>query len=777
MPDNEKILIVDDEPRMCDSLKELLSTQGYDITTCCNGHDALVSLAEGSVDLVLLDIVMDRMNGFQLMEKMACQCMDIPVIVMTGNASTASAVEALRKGAFDYLRKPFEPEELFISAKNALNQRGLRTDNHRVTKKLKESEKRFLRFAENAKDVLYRMSLPDGRYEYVSPASIDLFGYTPEEFYESPLLIQKVIHPDCGDYFKEQWAALVSGILPPFYEYQIVHKSGEKRWLHQRNALIRDENGRPVAIEGIISDITERKRVEEALTASENKYRKLVETISDVIYEIDEKGTITYVSPVGLEIWKKDPSEIIGRNFIDLVHPEDRDRLITRFEGLKRQVLGPETYRFVNEAGDVYWVRSLSTPVMENGIFKGARGILSDITAQKLEEEKRLKLEKRLQQAQKAESLGRMAGAIAHQFNNQLAVIMGNLELVLDDSALSDVFLNPLTQAMTAAHKAAGVSGLMLTYLGQTIARKEPMDVCEVCRLSLPLLRAVLPKRILLDTHFASPGPMINGAVNQIQQILTHLVTNAQEAVGDGLGAIELNVKTVLASQIPAGFCFPAGWQPRDKEYACMEVADAGCGIAEKDIDKIFDPFFTSKFTGRGLGLPVVLGIVKAHHGAMAVESAPGRGAVFRVYLPLLAEAGDHPRKTPPATPGIEGWGTALLIEDEDPVRKMEAIMLTRLGVRVLEAKSGEEAVAVFRRHRHQIRWVLCDLTMPGMTGWETITALRTLSPDLPVVLASGYDEGQVMADDHPHRPDAFLHKPFFLKELGAAIRQALAKK
>jgi CheY-like chemotaxis protein len=307
----------------------------------------------------------------------------------------------------------------------------------------------------------------------------------------------------------------------------------------------------------------------------------------------------------------------------------------------------------------------------------------------------------------------------------------------------------------------------------------------ETCRKSLTLLQAAIPKGVTLKAEFPSLGPIIRADTDQIQQVLTNLITNAWESISDNRGAIGLTVKTVSLADIPASKRFPIDWQPKEIVYACMEVSDTGCGISNKDVEKLFDPFFTTKFTGRGLDLPVVMGIVKAHGGGVTVESEPGRGSVFRVFLPVSTK--ELPcRRELPAIPGalqtgkaeklskIEGGGAVLLIEDEKQVRNMANIMLTRLGYTVLEAKDGVEAVEIFQQHQDDIRCVLSDLLMPGMDGWETLTALRKLSPDIPVILSSGYDETHVMTDEHPERPNAFLGKPYQLKVLRETINRVL---
>ena len=367
-----------------------------------------------------------------------------------------------------------------------------------------------------------------------------------------------------------------------------------------------------------------------------------------------------------------------------------------------------------------------------------------------------------------------MAGAIAHHFNNYLMAVTGNLELAMVDMKRSARPFENLSQALQAARQAAELSSLMLTYIGQTPGKREPLDLSEICLQCLPLLRAAMPKDVALETICPPPVPVVNANANEIQRILANLVFNAWEASRDGRSAIRVAVKTVSRADLPKWRRFPLDWRPDDNAYACLEVVDEGCGIADEDVEQLFDPFFSSKFIGRGLGLAVVLGIVRAHHGAIAVESEPGRGSTFRVFLPLAAY--DVPRRPDQTAkpPAIVAGGTVLLVEDEQMVRKIVATMLTRLGFTVLEAADGVEAVEVFRDHKDEVRCVLCDLTMPRMNGWQTLTALRRLAPGIPVILASGYEEASVMAGAHAELPQAFLGKPYRLKGLRDAIARAL---
>jgi CheY-like chemotaxis protein len=283
-----------------------------------------------------------------------------------------------------------------------------------------------------------------------------------------------------------------------------------------------------------------------------------------------------------------------------------------------------------------------------------------------------------------------------------------------------------------------------------------------------------LPTTVTFASECPDPGPVISADANQIQEILSCLIANAQEALGDAKGSIRFAIGIHPAAEIPAVHRFPVDWQPRAQAYASMEVADDGSGIPSADMEKLFDPFFSTKFTGRGLGLSVVLGLVQAHGGAVTVRSELGRGSLFRVYFPVLEEASPAPaRGEVSASPG-EWGGVVLLVDDDEIVLSSTGALLERMGFTVLTAMDGVEAMAAFHQRSNDIRCVITDLSMPRMDGWETLAALRQLKPDLPVILASGYGKAQILSTGHVEHPQAFLGKPFSFRQLRDTLGQVL---
>jgi PAS domain S-box-containing protein len=641
------------------------------------------------------------------------------------------------------------------------------TERKRAEEALRDSEERHRRIVESSSDAFLLRSKEI--VIYANPAALKLFRANhPGDLIGKRYL--DLIHPDdraltAGRVKK----AIDENRIASPRELRVLALDGQVVHVESTGVLVKHRG--ETQIFGVFRDITERKRAEETMRESEEKYRRIVETANEGIWAMDDAYLTTFVNRRMADMLGYRPEEMTGRLVDTFMFAEDLEDHSAKMADLQKGGGGVYERRFRRKDGrELRAIVSATALKDAGGRFTGSFAMFTDITERKQAEEQ-------VRQLQKAESLSRMAGAIAHHFNNQLGAVMGNLELAMVGLPRDAGPVENLTEAMQAARRAAEVSGLMLTYLGQTRGKREPLDLSETCRRSLPMLQAVLPGDVALETDLPSPGPTIRANANQIQQVLTNLCTNAREAVGDGRGAIHLIVKEVSAADIPAAPRFPLDWQPQDTTYACLEVADAGCGIAAPAIEKLFDPFFSTKFAGRGLGLSVALGIVRTHGGVVTVQSEPGHGSVFRVFFPVSAEAVPRPPEKAADAPEIEGGGTVLLVEDLDMIRNMAKSMLELLGFSVLAARDGVEAVEVFRQHRDEIRFVLCDLTMPRMDGWETLAALRELAPGLPMILTSGHNEARVMDGDHPKLPEAFLSKPYGRKELSDAIARALANK
>jgi PAS domain S-box-containing protein len=511
--------------------------------------------------------------------------------------------------------------------------------------------------------------------------------------------------------------------------------------------------------------------MERRLKESEERYRALFEKAQDGMAVADiETGVIASCNQALCRLIERNMEEIVGQPQ-SFLHPS-QDLIDGQSPSYREHRRDPSRAaledRLVSKSGRVIPVEIRATHLQING--RGhILGVFRDITERK-------QMEQRLQQAQKAESLGRMAAAIAHHFNNMLGAVTGNLELALDDLPQGSALHHQVTEAMKASGRAAEVSRSMLTYLGQTASKKEVIDFTETAGEAILFIGTSLPKNVLLEANIPPDEMKILADASHIRQILTNLILNASEAIGKQEGFVTVAVHPVPASDIHESRFFPLDWKPVAKSYACVSVSDTGCGIDAATQEKIFDPFFSTKFTGRGLGLPVAMGLVRAHKGALALESRVGWGSSFRLYLPISELEALQTRKEEVLISKItEGQGSVLLVEDEPMVRNMAQAMLIRLGYEVITACDGSEAVEIFREHKDEFALVLLDLTMPRMGGWETLPALRALRSDIPVILASGYDEAHVFQGDHPELPHAFLHKPYRMKDLKETLGAALS--
>lgn len=394
-----------------------------------------------------------------------------------------------------------------------------------------------------------------------------------------------------------------------------------------------------------ITDINDRKKAEQALRDSEQFARSTVNALDANIAILDYDGRIIAVN----QAWRifardnhSDPEKVSeGVNYLSLcqsVQGHEAAEAQDFFNGIISVLRGNQESYYQEYACHSPEENRWFIGRVTRFPYKGANRVVvahENISNRKRLEIENLLLQRQVNQREKEESLGRMAGAIAHHYNNILSVIMGNIELALDDAPPNSNFSHSLSTALNGTNRAAEISGKMLTYLGMNTRGKKPFDLSVICRQTLPLLQACKPENVTIEPAFAAPGPVVSGDPEQLQEILVNLTENSWEAMGANSGVIHLEVRPVRAADIDPGLRFPLTWQPQASTYGMLVVRDQGCGIAGAEIEKIFDPFFTRKFMGRGMGLALVVGILRAHDGCITVTSLPGQGTTIRVYIPV----------------------------------------------------------------------------------------------------------------------------------------------
>ncbi|BDU70004.1 hypothetical protein GETHOR_21050 [Geothrix oryzae] len=383
-------------------------------------------------------------------------------------------------------------------------------------------------------------------------------------------------------------------------------------------------------------------------------------------------------------------------------------------------------------------------------------------------------LERQMQHAQKLESLGVLAGGIAHDFNNLLTAMLGHMNVAQMKLAPESPALPHLESLERIIHRAADLTRQMLAYSGKGRFVVRPYDLNHVVQEVTHLLEVSIPKKIALRFHLAPSMPLVEADAAQIQQIIMNLVTNAADAIGEAEGTIRLTTGSLKVDRAYLEQVFQ-GQELAPGTYATLEVSDTGCGMSPEVQARIFEPFFTTKVTGRGLGLSATMGILKGHHAGMRIYSEPGRGTTFKLLFPVTDT--QRVAETPQvAAPALTRKSTVLLVDDEEMIREAAAAVLESLGLSVLTAEDGRQAVEVVQREGERVDVVLMDLTMPHMDGREAFQAIRRLRPNLPVILSSGYNEQESIQDFLGRGLAAFLQKPYTLRALEQTVLAVLAK-
>jgi len=606
------------------------------------------------------------------------------------------------------------------------------------------------------------------QFRFVSEAAERLLGFPVQAWLERPKFFSERLHPQDHDRVLAVCQRLTAVGQDYQLEYRLIAKDDRVVWVRDTVRVI-SARGRPVSCRGVILDISELKRVEEALALAQAHLLSLVTNAPVVLFVLDRNGVVTLCEGKALEAIGLKPSNFVGRRAPKLFadDPQIQDNLL-------RALRGDSFSDTVAFKGRVFETRYSSIRGCE-GAVDGVLGVATDVTQRVRAEEEKVWLEAQLRQAQKLESLGVLAGGIAHDFNNLLMTILGGAHLAAKAIAPASGAQANLKRIRDTARRAADLTALLLAYSGHVPPTLEPIDLSELIRGMTELLTLSASKKATLQWDLAERLSAVEGDPSQLSQVLMNLVTNASEALGNGSGTIVVRsgkidctredlLRSYLGEKLPEG------------PYVFLEVNDTGTGMDEATQSRIFDPFFSTKFTGRGLGLATVLGIVRGHGGAICVRSQAGLGSTFRVLLPQ----GQTVPAVPQLHPVRERWGgsgTVLLVDDDPDVREVTEYMLRDLGFDVTTAADGRRAIEEFRADSDKIAAVVLDMTMPELSGDEVLAAVRHTHPETPIVLMSGFSKRYAAARIRGDPRCSFLQKPFEPEELAAALRSVLEQR
>ncbi|MFT3868733.1 MAG: PAS domain S-box protein [Nibricoccus sp.] len=642
-------------------------------------------------------------------------------------------------------------------------------------KKLAKNEARFDRVISGAQLGLWDLDIA-ARHVSQNQHSAAMLGYRTEDLEPLFETWQKLIHPEDVESMRKALVDHIEGRSPLYdVEYRIRGRDHHWRWLYSRGSVVaRDASGKPLKVSGTHLDITARKTAE----AEAGRLMEIIGATTDFVLIADASGHVLYANRALLKLLGHTDAGALFQ------HP-----LETVFKDSAAKILRDEVIRTALRASSSHGELTLhcaqGREVHVSHVTLAHRDeandttilsiVMRDITRQKQAEAERIEQERKILQIQKSESLGVLAGGIAHDFNNLLATMLGNANLARLDLPVNSPIHEPLAQVENAATRAAALCQQMLAYAGRSPLAFEEVDLNALIKETRQLFQVSIGKKIVIDLQLSHPLAPIKAAPAQIQQVIMNLTLNASDAIGDKEGRI--TIKTVSKYLNTGELCtqfqnssLPSG------SYVLLEVADTGCGILPESLARIFEPFYTTKFTGHGLGLAAVAGTVKSHKGAIRVSSTPGQGSSFQILFPDLRCS------RPPFAPDrqtSENWrgsGVVLVVDDEPGVRTVISKTLESFGFTTVTAADGVEAVERFREHSEKLQLVLLDLTMPRMNGEETFVAMQQLRPSVPVILMSGFTEKLTLEKFAQTKPAGFLAKPFTRSVLQARLHALMER-
>ena len=638
------------------------------------------------------------------------------------------------------------------------------TERKQAEEEMKEKEHRYRVLFETANDGIFLQGTT-GCFVDCNQKGASMYGLTREDLIvRSPAELSPERQPDgrlSSEVAAEKILAAFNG-EPQGFEWQSLRADGVP--FDVEVTVNRVEMGGSALLQAIVRDITERKQAEEALRASEEKYRHVVTNAHDAIFIVQE-GFIKFPNPQLAIVSGYSLEELMQRSFLDFVYPDDRELVATTHQKRMKGEEVPSTYSFraVNKPGNTLWVQVTSVFLPWEG-RPASLNFLRDITVEK-------RLESQLVHAQKMEAVGTLAGGIAHDFNNLLQAVQGYSELLLLEKPEGEQGYRELQEIRRAAKRGGELTRQLLTFSRKVESKLQPVELNRIVEGVRLLLERTIPKMIKIELHLTGNLYNVNADASQVEQVLMNLAVNARDAMPDG-GTLSIETSNViLGEEAPRS-------QPEltPGNYVLLAVTDTGQGMDKATLENIFDPFFTTKEVGKGtgLGLAMVYGIVKNHHGHITCVSKPGKGSAFEIYLPAIEQIEKAPATLTGTQPVRGGNETVLLVDDEDSLRDLGEQILQVYGYTVISAPDGESALEIYRDGKDGIDLVILDLIMPGMGGGQCLQEILGINSQAKVVIASGYPVNGETEKATESRAKAFIQKPYDVKQMLEVVRGVL---
>ena len=762
-----RVLIVEDSKTLVVQFKQIFEANSYLVDTAFTAQEAASAFDKTFYNVAIIDYCLPDGSGDTLLKNFQSNQPDCVCIMITSDPDPKLALSWLRQGAAAYLRKPFDLEYLVELCAKARRDRSLL----QVEDLLKKRTRQLLETEVFYKSVLNDMVsfvgtlCPNGDIIFINNTPLIACGLELED------VIGKKIYDISWWSYSDESIKIVRRDIEQcasgkfiLHDIQFQTKDGTLGWVEYSMHPVYDKHGvvKYLIAEG--REITRRKNLEEALQISEDKLNAIFKAIPDPIVVYDNNEYPRYINHAFNQVFGLTLKELQERNF-PFIPDDEKEKNYKKTIELygDRKPVSLETKRLTKDGDILDFFINASLIERHKGKFVGIVAILTDVTEKK-------KLEAKFHQSQKMESIGILAGGIAHDFNNLLFPIMGYAEMTIETVPEGSIIKKNLNEILTASLRAKDLVQQILTFSRESSQGQKPLQIQCVVKEVLKLLRSSLPATIKICQNIEQDCGQVMADSTRIHQIVMNLCTNAYHTMEETGGTLEVNLSKIdLSPDDLTDLDITSG------QYVCLKVADTGHGMEYDVLMKIFDPYFTTKKTGKGtgLGLAVTHGIVKSMGGDIRVESQPGKGTVFYIYLPLIKETFIS-EKTGVSEKLPTGTEHILIVDDEKTIVSMGKQILESFGYNVTSCTTSIEALDVFSAQPAEFDLVITDLTMPDMTGDKLAGELVKIRSDIPIILCTGFSENISKEKADAVGIKGFLLKPIVLKDLAEKIREVL---